>query len=83
MSGVADRIYLDIEELTNNDFGLFYYSYTSPNRSGDKMKSQISLKFTQASGSSSKLFINEIDTSSFLNYLPGEGFELLDENEDQ
>ncbi|MCJ8314444.1 MAG: hypothetical protein HRU38_20215 [Saccharospirillaceae bacterium] len=37
IDSIINRVYLDIEELQNKEFGLFYYSYASPNRSLEKL----------------------------------------------
>ena len=85
IDSVIDKVYLDIEELQDKEHGLFYYSYVSPNRSGDEITSKLSLKYTQASGSSSSLFYTGVDTGYFYNYVPSEGFKPIyvkDSNEE-
>ena len=75
MDSIIDKIYLDIEELENKEHGLFYYSYVSPHRTGGEITSKLSLKYTEASGSSSSLFYTGVDTGYFYNYVPTEGFK--------
>ncbi|BCE00039.1 vWA domain-containing protein [Marinicellulosiphila megalodicopiae] len=72
--GVIDRIYQDIKQIDDNEFGLFYYSYISPNRSSAELKSNISIKFTSDSGSYSYLEASGIKTDLFRSYLPETGF---------